>query len=340
MEAAIPSRWRCVRPLAIFAFVAAAGRVANAFPDDAIVDRVFADAFDPPPAANFGAVAHGLAVTFSDQSSDGTGTIATWAWDFGDGTTSAEQNPVHAFAVPSTYTVAEMVVDSTNGEFGAVSKSVTVAPCGVLTSHLHDFIASGAPGGHPDFEAFDNGIATGLVYSTITPGGIPSLKSTKGSLTIDSISSAESFSQWFVDDPINFPITQTLALTEGPPGTFSYSSNAYFPLDGAGFGDLAGTMHNYDFTTMLHAEFQYNGGENFIFIGDDDVWVYINGKLAIDLGGVHGATTGSITLDPAHAVALGLTVGQTYNFDLFQAQRHTTASDFNLQTSACLSDAP
>jgi fibro-slime domain-containing protein len=54
------------------------------------------------------------------------------------------------------------------------------------------------------------------------------------------------------------------------------------------------------------------------------------GRLAIDLGGVHGASTGTYTLTAPKAIAIGLTQGQTYNLDFFQANRHTTS-----RTSTC-----
>ena len=336
MNPLIASRQR--RSLALFtALVFASGDIAFALPAD-LPDRIFADAFEIPPVAGFDDLAHGLAVTFTDQSVDAVGTIGSWTWDFGDGGTSTLQNPVHTFAAGGMYTVTETVVDDTTGESGVASKSVNVVPCGTLTSYLHDFKAYFEVGGHPDFESY-LGAASGLVYATMTPGGVPTFKSSTGSGSAVLITSADSFAQWFTDDAINFPIQQTLALTENPPGTFTYSSGADFPIDDAGFGNLAGYAHNYDFTTMLHAQFQYNGNETFSFTGDDDVWVYINGQLVIDLGGVHGAEAGSVTLDTVHAISLGLTAGQTYNLDFFQAQRHTTGSDFTVQTTMCLSDA-
>jgi PKD repeat protein len=54
------------------------------------------------PNAQFNFTPLGLQVTFSDQS---TGAITSWAWDFGDGNTSSQQNPVHTYANPGQYTV-------------------------------------------------------------------------------------------------------------------------------------------------------------------------------------------------------------------------------------------
>lgn len=56
----------------------------------------------PPPVSEFTFVANGLAVTFTDGS---TGSPTKWSWDFGDGATSVERNPVHLYSLANTYTV-------------------------------------------------------------------------------------------------------------------------------------------------------------------------------------------------------------------------------------------
>ena len=115
-------------------------------------------------------------------------------------------------------------------------------------------------------------------------------------------------------------------------GVSSFSSTAFYPLDGLGFGDSGNDdrrmPHNFHFTTEIHTAFQYQGGETFSFTGDDDVWVFINNQLVIDLGGVHVAETASVDVD-----TLGLTPGQVYPFDMFQTERHTTQSNFRADTT-------
>ena len=72
--------------------------------------------------------------------------------------------------------------------------------------------------------------------------------------------------------------------------------------------------------------------ERVIATGDDDLWVFINGKLALDLGGLHSQQTGTIDLD-ASASKLGITKGQNYPLVLFHAERHTVDSNFRIETT-------
>jgi len=115
-------------------------------------------------------------------------------------------------------------------------------------------------------------------------------------------------------------------------GVSSFSSSAFYPLDGLGFGNSGNDdqrmMHNFHFTTEIHTAFQYAGGETFSFTGDDDVWVFINNQLVIDIGGVHKAETAMVQVD-----TLGLTKGEIYPFDMFQTERHTTQSNFRADTN-------
>jgi len=52
-----------------------------------------------------------LAVQFNDTS---TGNPTAWLWDFGDGATSTEQNPVHTYTAPGNYTVGLTVSNETD----------------------------------------------------------------------------------------------------------------------------------------------------------------------------------------------------------------------------------
>jgi leucyl aminopeptidase len=63
------------------------------------------------PSASFTYSADGMTVHFTDTSTDGDGTIAARAWDFGDGGTSTEANPTHTFAAVGSHTVALTVTD-------------------------------------------------------------------------------------------------------------------------------------------------------------------------------------------------------------------------------------
>ncbi|NVJ60530.1 MAG: PKD domain-containing protein [Gammaproteobacteria bacterium] len=77
------------------------------------------------PVADFSFGNDGLKIYFEDKSSDGNGEIIQHAWDFGDGSTSIEENPVHEYAKPGIYTVT-LIVEDNDGNTDKVSKNIEV----------------------------------------------------------------------------------------------------------------------------------------------------------------------------------------------------------------------
>jgi fibro-slime domain-containing protein len=206
--------------------------------------------------------------------------------------------------------------------------------CGKLKLIVRDFQSS-----HADFE---RGLSFGslLFGSDVGEKGLtrPALVmgypayAHMGLSPGDQVEGPSSFRQWYVDEPgVNQRFEIVLDLTEDRPGHFVYDSDAFFPIDNMGFGN-EGNAHNYHFTTELRTEVTYTGGEVFTFRGDDDLWMFINDQLVIDLGGAHSPLEASVSLD-AEATRLGLVRGETYPMAIFHAERHTTGSNYRIETN-------
>ncbi len=233
----------------------------------------------------------------------------------------------------------------------------------VLELTIRDFTPT-----HPDFEAYRglNDIGCGMVAPAIGTGTKPTFVSGIGTMkrviagdfsnasfmacadwngwTPEAVITGQaSFDQWYRDvEGMNqsFTVPITLADVGDGSGNLVYDSKAFFPIDGMGFGNTPGQQHNFHFTTEGHVKFEYVKGQKFTFRGDDDLWIFVNGKLALDLGGTHVPISATIDFD-AQASALGITPGQNYQMDIFHAERHTSESNFRIETNIrCFEPVP
>jgi fibro-slime domain-containing protein len=253
-------------------------------------------------------------------------------------------------AIPSDFTRAQVGAWKTGAAISATGAPPTIdSPdkgCYQILGVVRDFKGADEAGGHPDFEAYSGSKqTTGLVGTDLGADRKPVYASKCEKNMVDAAAcpygaqttSAADFMPWYrTTDGVNKAFEIFFILEQSANGTAqTFSSSAFFPLDAAKVPDSFGNNgreHNFHFTTELHTKFMYRGGEKFTFRGDDDLWVFVNKKLALDLGGLHPMVEGTIDMD-AQAGQLGLTKGTAYDLELFHAERHTNASNFQVETN-------
>jgi fibro-slime domain-containing protein len=202
----------------------------------------------------------------------------------------------------------------------------------LMAATVHDMAEA-----HPNF---GNGGGTGSVQKDLGADKKP----------VPTPAAPSHFNTWFNSDPAAAkPLKGAescldLQMGKSDDGLWEFDSNngpgqEFFPLDDYNTLDVnstcssenpapKSTIHNYGFCLESHATFVYKKGQVFEFRGDDDVWVFVNKKLALDLGGIHPALDGKIDLD-----TLGLTDGQTYPWDFFFCERNKCGSSLRIKTT-------
>lgn len=127
-------------------------------------------------------------------------------------------------------------------------------------------------------------------------------------------------------------------------GTGGAATVGFYPLENLGYEQpglltktsvIDGNNRNGDFTLRGESQFVYNKDSNlyFTFTGDDDVYMYINGVLALDLGGAHGRNNKTVNLNDLDATKYGLKEGQVATFTFFYMERCSDASTFGIETN-------
>src|SRR5262245_6222491 len=149
----------------------------------------------------------------------------------------------------------------------------------------------------------------------------------------------------------SYVATYQMAALDGTPFFFPVDADTFTPLNSAErvaaqaappyanwVAEAGAAKHNFSFTSEVRYWFQYDSTKQYTleFTGDDDVWVFINRRLAVDLGGIHTPVQGAVRFGMGQAAAntkFNLTNGQFYEVVVFQAERQTVGSSYRLTLS-------
>lgn len=258
----------------------------------------------------------------SASSSVSASTLTSTSLSSSSGSSSSSTAPSSSNASSSSNAPTGTTTPSTNG----------CGPKILITATFRDFSIreeNGVPK-HPDFESFGGSGQTGLVQKRLDAEHKPLV-----ALPVDTsqITSEASFHQWYRDiDGVNHTFVRNLEFNETESEIYEYASSSFFPIGpNEGWGKQQHDR-NYGFTTEIAIDFIYREGQTFEFRGDDDLWLFIDDQLALDIGGLHTELERTLDLD-VEGPKLGLQLNHSYTMRIFHAERHATGSNFKVKSN-------
>jgi fibro-slime domain-containing protein len=236
-----------------------------------------------------------------------------------------------------------------------------------LEATVYDF-SRNAPNAFADFYDQDRKGGPGMVKNTLDPvTKVPELVLPGNSAPHWGVTD---FSKWFQPSELSKEIPVRLKLkslglrlhqydskTDGVSNTFTFDYTGYplnppigkvdkwfLPIEGQGWGNEARPGRkwnsNYGFSMKLNTNFFFRGTETFFLQGDDDLWVFVNNKLAVDLGGTHMPKSKLLDMSDVETQAkLGITPGNSYDLDFYMCERNQHGSTLVIQTTILLCPA-
>lgn len=237
---------------------------------------------------------------------------------------------------PSTITVPISYWDQRQDPCGAANRQFEWTQCRITATSAQQGIVQKRLG--------SDGLPV-PTYTTTTEARAAGVHQTSENVTgHNPVVAGDNFYSWFHETDRSKRFNREVTFTRTSNNTYSYGGSDIFPLDNVNFsdGDEAWRSgHNFHFTAHMRIAMKIaaDGTERFDFSGDDDVWVFLNDQLVLDIGGLHAKLDGHFIINQdgtlstyvetagSKTVDIGLKAGDVVNLDFFYAERSTNESN-------------